>query len=84
MQSDSGANTCYTLIQHFVLSDSEFELFPLSLEATFSSSLTKRIDYVLSINLFTTQIFYCTVYECHRGISPALCLHFSTVPEMNK
>lgn len=84
MQSDSGANTCYTLIQQFVLSDSEFELFPLSLEATLRSRLTKRVDYVLSINLLTTQVLYCTVYECHRGIFPALCLHFSPVLEMNQ
>lgn len=85
MQNDSNANTCYTLIQHFVLSGSGFELSPLSLEATFSSSITKRIDYVLSINnLFTTQFFYCTVYECRCGIFPGMCLHFSTVPEMDK
>lgn len=73
-----------TLYFSILFSGSEFELFSLFLEATFSCSIANRINDVLSINLFTTQFFYCTLYECHCGIFPGLCLHFSTVPEMDK
>lgn len=58
MQNGSNANTCYALIQHFVLSDSEFELFPFPWRPHSVALLQTRTDFVLSINLFTTQFFF--------------------------
>lgn len=60
-----------------VLSCYHFSRRPRSVEVDIY--IKKKEEDVIYINLYTTQVFYCAVYECHCSVFPGLCLHFSTV-----